>query len=64
MLSAPSPFRFGDAPALELVLRDGDGAPWVLSLAAGMERFVGAYPRLEGFGEGPLLVFRAAGQPA
>jgi hypothetical protein len=65
MSSGSPPFRFGDGPLLELMLRDRDGAPWVLSLSAGMERFVGAYPRLDGFGgEGPLLVFRPAGQPA
>ena len=56
--------RFGDSPRLELALRDADGAPWVLQLSAGMERFIGAYPRLDGFGgDGPLLVFRPAAQP-
>lgn len=65
MLPGFPPFRFGDAPALELVLRDSDGASWVLSLSAGMEKFIGAYSRLDGFsGDGPLLVFRPAGQPA
>jgi len=65
MFPCSPPFRFGDAPTLELVLRGADGALWVLSLAAGMEKFIGAYPRLDGFGgEGPLLVFRPAGQPA
>lgn len=58
-------FRFDGASAIELVLRDGDGAPWTLNLSAGMERFIGAYPRIDGFGAGdPLLVFRPAGQPA
>jgi hypothetical protein len=65
MISSSSPFRFSKAAALELVLRDGDGAPWVLRLSSGMEKFIGAYPRLDGFGgEAPLLVFRRAGQPA
>jgi hypothetical protein len=65
MIAEPSPFRFDDAPALELVLPGCDGTLWVLSLSAGMERFIGAYPRLDGFGgEAPLLIFRRAGQPA
>lgn len=65
MISPVFPFRFGDAPAVELVLGGTDGTPWVLSLSAGMEKFIGAYPRLDGFGgEAPLLVFRRAGQPA
>jgi hypothetical protein len=65
MFPDPSPFRFGEAVTIELVLRDADGAPWILSLSTGMEKFIGAYPRLDRFGgEGPLLVFRAAGQPA
>jgi hypothetical protein len=65
MAAYPSLFRFDGASTLELVLRDGDGAPWVLSLSAGMEAFIGAYPRIDGFGAGdPLLVFRPAGQPA
>jgi hypothetical protein len=52
-------------PACELVLRDAEGAPWVLRLSPGMERFIGSYPRIEEFGDdGPLLVFRIAGQPA
>jgi hypothetical protein len=60
-----SPFRFDEPAALELVLQDCDGGPWVLSLSPGMQRFIGAYPRLDGFGgDGPLLVFRRAGQPA
>jgi hypothetical protein len=50
-----------DAPRLELVLRLADGSPWRLTLAAGMERFIGYYPRLDGFDAGgPLLRFRIA----
>ncbi|HEY1607406.1 MAG TPA: hypothetical protein VGF77_17605 [Allosphingosinicella sp.] len=65
MLSSPSPSRLGDAPALQLVLRGEDSAPWVLSLAPVMVKFIGHYPRLDGFGgEEPLLVFRPAGLPA
>lgn len=49
-----------EAPRVELLLRAPDGAPWRLSLSAGIERFIGHYPRLEGFSaEGPLLEFRA-----
>jgi hypothetical protein len=58
-------FRFDGASTLELVLAGDDGAPWVVGFSAGMERFIGAYPRIDGFGAGgPLLVFRPAGQPA
>jgi hypothetical protein len=58
-------FRFDGPSTLELVLPGNDGAPWVLSLSAGMEKFIGAYPRIDGFGAGdPLLAFRPAGQPA
>jgi len=42
----PSAFR----PAtVELELRLGDGTPWRVSMSAGTERFIGAYPRLDGF---------------
>jgi hypothetical protein len=55
----PSPVRVAGAPLVELVLRDDAGAPWVLTLSAAMERFIGAYPRIEGFDTGgPLIVFR------
>jgi hypothetical protein len=65
MTADSSPFRFDGASVLELVLRGDGDAPWVLSLSAGMERFIGPYPRIDGFGAGgPLLVFRPAGQPA
>ncbi len=51
-----------DRRRLELVLRLQDGSPWRLTISAGMERFVGYYPRLEGFDAGgPLLRFRALG---
>jgi hypothetical protein len=56
-----APVRFAGATYLALELRDEDGAPWVLTLSAGMERFIGAYPRVEGFDTGgPLLNFRTA----
>ena len=62
------PIRFlvsPDRPCSELVLRDPDGAAWVLRISAGMEKFIGAYPRIDNFGgDGPLLLFRVAGQPA
>jgi hypothetical protein len=62
----PHPFFASPGrPCSELVLRDPDGGAWVLRLSAGMEKFIGAYPRIDDFGgDGPLLLFRAAGQPA
>ena len=52
----PSP----QAPALELVLRLEDGSPWRLSFSAGMERFIGHYPLVEGLQpDRSLLCFRA-----
>jgi hypothetical protein len=65
MPSGPSPFAFAGTAALELVLRDRDGAPWVLRLSPDAAKFIGAYARIDGFGAGgPLLVFQAAGQTA
>lgn len=57
-------FRFAAAPRVEprveLVLRAPGGAPWVLTMSAGVERFIGLYPRLGGIAaEGPLLDYRA-----
>ena len=52
-----------DSARLELVLRLEDGSPWRLSVSAGIERFIGYYPRVDGLDAGgPLLSFRAAGQ--
>jgi hypothetical protein len=49
-------------PCLELVLRLEDGSPWRLTVSAGMERFIGYYPRVEGLDcGGPLLRFEVAG---
>jgi hypothetical protein len=49
-----------DAPRLELVLL-ADGSPWRLTLSAGMERFIGYYPRVDGLDAGgPLLRFGIA----
>ena len=46
---------------IALVLRLEDGSPWRLTVSAGMERFIGHYPRLDGFDSGgPLLRFRVA----
>jgi len=46
---------------LELVLRLADGSPWRLTLSPGMERFIGYYPRIDGFDPGgPLLRFQVA----
>ena len=50
-----------DTPRVELVLRLADGNPWRLTLSPGMERFIGAYPRVEGIDAGgPLLRFEVA----
>ena len=44
---------------LYLVLRRDDGSAWTLRFSAGVERFIGAYPRVEGFDCGePLITFR------
>lgn len=44
---------------MELVLRLEDGSPWTLTASAGMERFIGRYPRVDGLNPGgPLLRFR------
>jgi hypothetical protein len=57
-----SPYGFGPAASrVELVLRAGDGKPWTLSVSAGIERFIGYYPRIDGIDPGgPLLRFRSA----
>jgi hypothetical protein len=44
---------------VELLLRLEDGSPWRLTVSAGMERFIGYYPKVDGIdGGGPLLDFR------
>ncbi|MGZ8284568.1 MAG: hypothetical protein ACXW27_05535 [Allosphingosinicella sp.] len=49
-------------PRVELRLRLEDGSPWSLTVSAGIERFIGHYPRLDGLdADGPLLRFRVAG---
>ena len=61
----PSPFDFDAPPRVELVLRDAAGAPWPLTLSPGVEKFIGSYPRVDGFDAGgPLIVYRTAGLPA
>lgn len=52
--------RAADAPRVELLLHLPDGAPWRLSVSAGIERFIGHYPRLDGIAAaGALLEYRA-----
>lgn len=47
---------------VELVLRLEDGSPWRLTVSAGVERFIGYYPRVDGLNaDGPLLLYQAAG---
>lgn len=49
-------------PGLELVLRTEDGSLWRLTVSPGIERFIGAYPLVDGIDAGgPLLSFRTAG---
>jgi hypothetical protein len=48
-----------DPARLQVELRRADGSPWTLTFSAGMERFIGYYPRIDGIdGGGPLLSFR------
>ena len=50
-----------DNPAFALVLRRADGSAWPLTFSAGIERFIGAYPRVEGLcREGELLRYARA----
>jgi hypothetical protein len=50
-----------DPSRLELELRLADGSPWLLTVSAGMEQFIGYYPRVDGIDSGgPLLRFQAA----
>jgi len=50
-----------DPTRVELVLRLEDGSPWRLTVSAGVERFIGHYPRLDGIDAGgPLLHFSVA----
>jgi hypothetical protein len=63
MPTQPTGFMF-QAPEqarVELLLTRADGSPWSLTMSAGMEKFVGRYPRLTRLlVDGPLLDFRAA----
>lgn len=46
------------SPRVELLLCLDDGSPWTLTLSAGMERFIGYYPKVDGLrSDGPLLSF-------
>jgi hypothetical protein len=49
------------SPRLELAIPVPEGQPWTLVLAPAMVRFIGHYPRVEGFGsDSPLLEYRIA----
>jgi hypothetical protein len=53
-------FSASQSPRVELLLWPPDGQPWSVTFSPGMERFIGAYPRLDGLGAGgPLLEYRA-----
>ena len=47
---------------VELLLTTADGMPWTLTMSAGVERFIGRYPRLNRIlvVDGPLLDYRTA----
>jgi hypothetical protein len=48
-------------PRVELLLCLDDGRPWALTVSAGMERFIGYYPKVDGLrSDGPLLTFQPA----
>lgn len=51
-------------PYVELVLRLEDSSPWHLTVSAGVERFIGYYPRLDGFDTGGPLVSFGVTKPA
>jgi hypothetical protein len=54
-------FSLRQSRRLELLLRQPDGQPWSVTFSPGIERFIGAYPRLEGVhADGSLLEYRAA----
>jgi hypothetical protein len=54
-------FRGAEPPKVELLLRLADGSPWTLTISAGIQRFIGYYPRIRGIDfEGSLLTYRAA----
>lgn len=53
-------FQRPEPAQVELVLYRADGTPWTLSMSAGVERFVGRFPRLPRLLiDGPLLQYRA-----
>ena len=60
MQSQQPAFMLGPPAArVELALTRPDGEPWSLTVSPGVERFIGFYPRLEGFAcAGPVLVYR------
>jgi hypothetical protein len=59
----PPPNR-NRAQGMELVLRF-EGAPWTVAFSPGIERFIGAYVRVEGLEcEGELLEFRQVVLPS
>jgi hypothetical protein len=63
-MRAPTPgflFQGAEPPKVELLLRREDGTPWTLSISAGVEQFIGYYPRIRGLVfDGSLLAYRAA----
>jgi hypothetical protein len=63
MRSNDHPFLLGDVapPRVALSLACADGTRWTVTMSAGVERFIGAYPRICGMiAAGPLLEFEPA----
>ena len=64
MTDQPKSFMLQTAEQVrvELLLTTADGTPWTLTMSAGVERFIGRYPRLNRIlvVDGPLLDYRAA----
>jgi hypothetical protein len=50
-------FRAAEHGRVELVLRFGEGASWTVDFSAGIERFIGYYPRVTGIGADNALLF-------
>lgn len=54
-------FSACQTPRIELLLWQPDGRPWSVTFSPGTERFIGAYPRLDGIvAGGALLEYRTA----
>lgn len=58
----PHPLPMRRSSQILLDLRTPDGAGWSLVVSAGMERFIGHYSKVPGFGSAsPLLEYQPVG---